>query len=93
MPQNAKTNNFSGLFSIAIRRKSSPCVTSYQDLLVLFAFYQDSTGSYFTRLRFNNLLIRLSLYLFVFARSPVNNQHSVGCLVVFSWYDVITCEK
>jgi len=23
----------------------------------------------------------------------VNIQHSIGCLVVFSWYDVITCEK
>jgi len=28
-----------------------------------------------------------------FARSVVNTQHSMGCLVVFSWYDVITCEK
>ena len=46
---------------------------------------------------FNNLLLRLSLCLFVFARSVVNTQHSIGCfmgcLVVFSWYDVITCEK
>jgi len=30
---------FSGLFSIAILRKSSSYVTSYQDVLVLFAFY------------------------------------------------------
>jgi len=28
-----------------------------------------------------------------FARLVVNLQHSIGCLVVFSWYDVITCEK
>jgi len=27
------------------------------------------------------------------ARSVVNIQHSIGCLVVFSWYDIITCEK
>ena len=42
---------------------------------------------------FSNLLLRLSLCLFVFARSVVNSQHSIGCLVVLSWYDVITCEK
>ena len=35
-------------------------------------------GSYFTRLCFNNLLLRLSLCLFVFARSVVNTQHSIG---------------
>ena len=34
-----KKNNFSGLFSIDILRKSSSCVTSYQDALVSFAFY------------------------------------------------------
>jgi len=39
MPQNAKKNNFSGLFSIAILQKSSSCVTSYQEELVSFAFY------------------------------------------------------
>jgi len=58
---------------------------------VSFAFYYDSIGSYFTRLCFKNLLLRLALCLFVFARSVVNTQHSIGCLVVFSWYDVITC--
>jgi len=79
--------------SIAILRKSSSCVTSYQDALVSFAFYQDSIGSYFTRLCFNNLLLRLSLCLFVSVRLVVTTQHSIGCLVVFSWYDVITCEK
>ena len=42
---------------------------------------------------FSNLLLRLSLCLFVSARSVVNIQHSIDCLVVFSWYDVITCEK
>jgi len=47
----------------------------------------------FNRLRFNNLLLRSSLCLFVFVRSVVNTQHSIGCLDVFSWYDVITCEK
>jgi len=35
----AKNNKFSRVFSIAILRKSSSCVTSYQDALVLFAFY------------------------------------------------------
>ena len=34
-----KKKKFSGLFSIAILRKSSSYVTSYQDALVLFAFY------------------------------------------------------
>ena len=36
-PQNAKKNNFSGLFSIAILQKSSRCVTSYHHVLVSFA--------------------------------------------------------
>jgi len=74
MPQNAKKNKFSGIFSIAILRKSSSCVTSYQDDLVSFAFYEDSIRSYFTRLCFNNLFLRLSLCLFVFARSVDNTQ-------------------
>ena len=87
----AKKNKFSRLFSIAILRKSSSCVTSYQDALVSFAFYEDSIRRYLTRLCFNNLILRLSLCLFVFARMVVNIQHSIGCLVVFSWYDVITC--
>jgi len=42
-------------------------------------------------------LLHLSSYLCVVARSVVNIQHSIGCLVhglvVFSWYDVITCES
>jgi len=37
MPQNAKKKKFSGLFGIAILRKSSSSVTSYQDALVSFA--------------------------------------------------------
>jgi len=37
----------------------------------------------FTRLYFNNMFLRLSLCLFVFARSVVNTQYSTGCLVVF----------
>ena len=37
--KNAKNRKFSGLFSIAILQKSSSYVTSYQDVLVLFAFY------------------------------------------------------
>ena len=86
-------DNFSGLFSIAILRKSSSYVTSYQDTLVSFSFYQDSVRSYFTHLCFKNLFLRLSLCLCVVARSVVNIQPSIGCLVVFSWYDVIPCEK
>jgi len=74
MPQNAKKNKFSHLFGIAILRKSSSCVTSYQDALVSFALYYDSIRSYFTRLCFNNLFLHLSLCLFVFARSVVNTQ-------------------
>ena len=38
-------------------------MTSYQDALVSFAFYEDSIGSYFTRLCFKNLFLRLSLCL------------------------------
>jgi len=48
MPQNAKKKNFSRCFSIAILRKSSSCVTSYQDALVSFAFYYNSIRSYVT---------------------------------------------
>ena len=32
-------------------------------------------------------------YACVIARSLVNIEHLIGCLVVFSWYDVITFEK
>jgi len=35
MPQNAKKKKLSGLFSIAILPKSSPCMTSHQDMLVM----------------------------------------------------------
>ena len=49
--------------------------------------------SYFTRLCFKNLFLRLLSCLCVVAQSVVNIQHSIGCLVVFSWYDVITCGK
>ena len=49
------------------------------------------------RVCFKNLLLHLSSYSCVVARSVVNIQHSIGCLVhglvVFSWYDVITCES
>ena len=89
----AKKNNSSGLFSIAILRKSSWCVTSYQDALVSFAFYYDLIRNYFTRICFKNLFLLLKLCLCVVARLVVNIQHSIGCLVVFSSYDVITCEK
>jgi len=64
---------------------------------VSFAFYQGSIRSYFTSVCFKNLLLHLSSYLCVVARSVVNIQHSIGCLVhglvVFSWYAVITCES
>jgi len=33
------------------------------------------------------------LCLCVIAQLVVNIQHSIGCLVVFFWYDVVTCEK
>ena len=32
-------------------------------------------------------------HTYVVARSIVNIQHSIGCLVVFSCYDVITCQS
>jgi len=34
-------------------------------------------------------------YVFLRDRLSIFNtiQHSIGCLVVFSWYDVITCES
>jgi len=80
MQQNAKKNNFSGLFSIAILRKSSSCVTSYQDVLVSFAFYQDSIRSYFTCLYFKNLYLRLSSCLSVVARSVVTLNKLFGCV-------------
>jgi len=44
--------------------------------------YRDSIRSYFTRLCFKNLFLRLSLSLYVVARSVVNTQHSIGCSVV-----------
>jgi len=93
MPQNAKKKNFSCRFSIAILRKSSSCVTSYQDVFVSFAFYCDLIRSYvivyvlrtyFYVYRYADVLLRDRL-------STFNTQ--LGCLVVFSWYDVITCEK
>jgi len=68
-------------------------VTSYQDALVSFAFYEDLIRSYFISLCFKNLFLRLSLCLCVVARPGVKIQHSIGCLVVFSWYEVITCEQ
>ena len=48
MPQNAKKKNFSPRFSIAILRKSSSCVTSFQDAFVSFVFHYDSIRSYVT---------------------------------------------
>jgi len=93
MPQNAEKKKFSYLFSIAILRKSSSCVTSYQDALVSFALLLRFDKKCFTRLCFKNPFLRLSVCLCVFARLVVNIQHSVGCLIVFSWYDVITCTE
>jgi len=93
MPQNAEKKKFSDLFRIAILRKSSSRVTSYQDALVSFALLLRFDKKCFTRLCFKNPILRLSACLCVFARSVVNIQHSIGCLVVFSWYDVITCEE
>jgi len=93
MPQNAKKKNFSRRFSIAILRKSSSCVTSYQDVFVSFAFHYDSIRSYVTV-----YVLRTCFYVYRYAYlllrdwlSTLNTQ--LGCLVVFSWYDVITCEK
>ena len=51
----------------------------------------------FYQCMFKNLLLHLLSYLCAVARSVVSIQHSIGCLVhglvVFSWYDVITCES
>jgi len=93
MPQNAKKKNFSRRFSIAILWKSSSCVTSYQDAFVSFAFYYDSITSYVTVyvLRTYFYVYRYPYVLLRDRLSTLNTQ--LGCLVVFSWYDVITCEK
>ena len=88
-----KRSKFSDLFSIAILRKSSSYVTSYQDALVSFALLLRFDKKSFTRLLLKNLFLHLSLCLCVIVRSIVNIQHLVGCLVVFSWYDIITCES
>ena len=82
-PQSAKKKKFSDLFGIAILRKSSSCVTSYQDALVLFALLLRFDKKCFTRLYFKNPFLRLSVCLCVFAWSVDNIQHSIGCLVVF----------
>ena len=93
MPQNAKKKKFSDLFSIAILRNSSSCVTSYQDALVSFALLLRFDKKCFTRLCFKNSFLRLSVCLCVFVRSVVNIQHSIRLFGCVSWYDVITCEK
>ena len=68
-------------------------MTSYQDVFVSFAFYYDSIRSYVTV-----YVLRTYFYVYGYAYvllrdrlSTLNTQ--LGCLVVFSWYDVITCEK
>ena len=43
--------------------------------------------------QFKNLFLRLSLCLCFVAQSVVNSQDSIGCLIVFSWYDVITSKN
>ena len=92
MPQNAKKKNFSRRFSIAVLRKSS-CVTSYQDAFVSFAFYSDLIRSYVTvYVLITYFYVYRYAYLFLRDRLSIL-LHSIGCLVVFSWYDVITCEK
>jgi len=78
-------------FSIAIVWKSSSCVTSYQDALVWVASF--ALLRFDKNLCFKNIFLHLSLCLRVVMGSSVNTQHSIGCLLVFSWYDVITCEK
>jgi len=88
-----KKKNFSRRFSIAILRKSPSCVTSYQDAFVSFAFYYDSLRSYVTVyvLRTYFYVYRYAYVLLRDRLSTLNTQ--LGCLVVFSWYDIITCEK
>ena len=71
-------------FSIAILRKSSSCVTSYQDALASFALLLRFNKKCFARLCFRNPFLRLSVCLCVFARSVVNIQQSIGCLVVLT---------
>jgi len=65
MLQNAKKKKFSDLFSIAILRKSSSCVTSYQDALISFALLLRFDKKCFTRLCFKNPFLRLSVCLCV----------------------------
>jgi len=92
-PKMLKRRTFSRRFSIVILRKPSSCVTSYQDAFVSFAFYNDSIRSYVTVyvLRFHFYVYRYAYALLRDRLSTLNTQ--LGCLVVFSWYDVITCEK
>ena len=52
MPQNAEKKKFSDLFRIAILRKSSSRVTSYQDALVSFALLLRLDKKCFTRFMF-----------------------------------------
>jgi len=63
MPQNAEKKKFSYLFSVAILRKSSSCVTSYQDALVSFALLLRFDKKCFTHLCFKNPFLRLSVCL------------------------------
>ena len=93
MPQNAKKKNFSRRFSIAILRKSSSCVTSYQDAFASIACYYDSIRSYVT-LYVLRTYFCVYRYAYVLLRDRVSKFNTqLGCLVVFSWYDVINCEK
>jgi len=66
-----KRRSFSDLFSIAILRKSSSCVTSYQDALVSYALLLRFDKKCFTRLCFKNPFLRLSVCLCVFC--------AIGC--------------
>jgi len=47
MPQNGKKKEFSGLFNIAILRKSSSSVTSCQDVLISFVLLLGFTEKLF----------------------------------------------
>jgi len=76
MPQNAKKKNFSRCLCIAILRKSSSCVTSYQDAFVSFAFYYNSIRSYVTVyvLRTYFYVYRYTYVLLRDRLSTLNNQ-------------------
>ena len=60
-------------------------MTSYEDVLVLFAVLLRFNKELFYPFIFN-LFLSLSLCLYVVARLFVNTDRSTGCLVVFVYF-------